>query len=96
MQSISNNYVKLQNNILNTYQSAFSTFLDDVSNKSNWNNFRFPERYADVYSKTNQNITVNSINCTRKLNEFVLGSIETFSKSIEIAQKYYNESSKLL
>ena len=91
IQSISNHYVELQNNIVNAYQSTFSRFLDNISN-SNWNNFRFPERYAEIYNKTNQNITDTSINCTRRLNEFVLGSTETFGKSIEIAQKYYNES----
>ena len=92
MKSILNNYVELQNNILNTYQSVFSRFLDDVSNKSNWNNFNFPERYSDIYNKTNQNITDHTINCTRRLNEFTLTSTESFSKSIEIAQKYYNDS----
>jgi hypothetical protein len=51
-----------------------------------------PERYADVYNKANQTITDNTIDATRRLNEFVLGSTETFNKSIEIAQKYYNES----
>ena len=94
IQLISNNYNELQKNILNTYQSAFSEFLDNIS-KSNWNNFRIPKRYADnVYNKTNQNITDHTINCTRRLNNFVLGSTQTFSKSIEIAQKYYNESAE--
>ena len=47
--------------------------------------------------KTNQNITDNTINANRRINDLVLGSTETFNKSIEIAQKYYNEvSSKLL
>ncbi len=90
MQSISNSYGELQNNILNTYKSVFSRFLDGVS-KSNWNNFGFPERYIDVYNKTNQTITDNTINCTRRLNEFALTSTESYNKSIEIAQKYYNE-----
>jgi len=92
MQSISNSYGELQNNILNTYKSVFSRFLDGVSNKSNWNNFGFPERYIDVYNKTNQTITDNNtINCTGRLNEFALTSTESYNKSIEIAQKYYNE-----
>jgi hypothetical protein len=86
IQAISNNYVELQNNILNTYQSAFSRYLDDVS-KSNWNNFRFPERYTEIYNKTNQTITDNTINYTQRINEFALASTETFNKSIEIAQK---------
>jgi hypothetical protein len=51
----------------------------------------YPERYADVYNKTSQNITDNTINANR-INDLVLGSTETFNKSTEIAQKYYNES----
>jgi hypothetical protein len=37
-------------------------------------------------------VTDNNVNATRKSHEFVLASTETFNKSIEIAQKYYNES----
>ena len=51
----------------------------------------YPERYSDVYNKTSQNITDNTINVNRRIKDLVLGS-ETFNKSIEIAQKYYNES----
>jgi hypothetical protein len=91
IQSISNRYFELQNNILNTYQSTFSRYLDDVS-KSNWNNFRFPERYSDIYNKTNQNVTDPAINCTQRLNDFALTYTENFNKSIDIAQRYYNES----
>jgi len=93
IQSISNNSIELQKNILNTYQSAFSRFLNDTS-KSYWNNYLYPQRYTDVYNKTNQNITNNTINANRRINDLVLGSTETFNKSIEIAQKYYNEASQ--
>ena len=93
IQSISNNYVELQKNILNTYQSVFSKFLDNIyNNKSYWNNFIYPQRYTDVYNNNNQNITDNTVNTTRIMNDFVLGYIETFNKSVEIAQKYYNNS----
>ncbi|MDF2738348.1 MAG: hypothetical protein K0S93_2208 [Nitrososphaeraceae archaeon] len=94
IKAISNNYVEAQKNFLYNYQPAFSRFLDDTYNKtkSNLNNFRFLERYADVYNKTNQTITDNTINCTQRVNDFTLTSIESFNKSIEIAQKYYNEA----
>jgi len=52
----------------------------------------YPEKYAAVYNKTSQNITDNTINANRRINDLVLGSTETFNKSIEIAQKYSNES----
>jgi hypothetical protein len=94
IKAISNNYVEAQKNFLYNYQPVFSNFLDDTytKTKSNWNNFRLPERYADVYNETNQNITDHNINCMRRINDFALTSTETFNKSIEIAQKYYNES----
>ena len=93
IQSISNNYIELQKNFLNTFQSTFSKFLDDTNNnKSYWNNFMYPQRYINAYNKTNQNMTDNTVNATRRINDCVLGYTETVNKSIEIAQKYYNES----
>ncbi|HYY71636.1 MAG TPA: hypothetical protein VE595_04425 [Nitrososphaeraceae archaeon] len=50
-----------------------------------------PARYTDIYNKSNQNMSNNTINATR-INDFMLGYLETFNKSIEIAQKYYNDS----
>jgi hypothetical protein len=91
IQSISDNYIELQNNIRDTYQSAFSKFINDT-NKSYWNNYRVPQRYSEAYNKNNQNVIDNTINATRKSHEFVLASTETFNKSIEIAQKYYDDS----
>ena len=73
IQSIINNYVELQKNIANTSQSVFSRFINDTSN-SYWNNFTSPQRYTDAYNKTNQTITDNTINCTRRLNDIAATS----------------------
>ncbi|HJU59210.1 MAG TPA: hypothetical protein VJ583_05640 [Nitrososphaeraceae archaeon] len=95
MQTIANNYVELQNNILNTYQSAFSKFINDTSNnKSYWNNFVIPAQTFNIYNKINQNIIDNTINSTGTMHEFIIEYIETFNKSIEIAQKYYKNGIK--
>jgi ribosomal protein L9 len=91
IQSIYNNYVELQKDFANTFQSVFSKFIDDNS-KSYWNNFLYPQRYTAVYTKTNQNVTENTVNTNRRISDVVLASTETFNKSIEIAQKYYSES----
>ena len=94
IQSITNNTIELQKNFAKTFQSAFSRFLDDTS-KSYWNNYLYPQRYTDVYNnKTNQNVTDNTVNATRRINDIALASAETFNKSIEIAQKYYNEAAQ--
>src|SRR5215211_8145455 len=91
MQSILNNYVELQKNLLNSFQSVISRFLNDAS-KLYSNNFSSKQQYTDTYNKTNQTITDNTINYTQRVNDFALASIESFNKTIEIAQKYYNES----
>ena len=93
IQSITNNTIELQKNFANTIQSVFSKFIDDIS-KSYWNYNLYPQRYTDVYSKTNQNVTDNTVNATRRINDVALASAETFNKSIEIAQKYYNEAAQ--
>ena len=93
IQSITNNTIELQKNFVNTFQSVFSKFIDDTS-KSYWNNDLYPQRYTDVYNKTNQNVTDNTVNATRLINDVALASAETFNKSIEIAQKYYNEAAQ--
>ena len=88
-----NNTIELQKNFANTIQSVFSKFIDDTS-KSYWNNYLYPQRYTDVYNKTNQNVTNTTVNATRTINDVALASAETFNKSIEIAQKYYNEAAQ--
>ena len=93
IQSITNNTIELQKNFANTFQSVFSKFIDDTS-KSYWNNYLYPQRYTDVYNKSNQNVTDNTVNATRRINDVALASAETFNKSIEIAQKYYNEAAQ--
>jgi hypothetical protein len=91
MQSVLNSYVELQKNLLNSFQSVFSRFINDTS-KSYLNNFTASQQNTDAYNKTNQTITDNALNYTQRVNDFAVTSTESFNKSIEIAQKYYNEA----
>jgi hypothetical protein len=93
IQSITNNTIEFQKNFANIFQSVFSKFIDDTS-KSYWNNYLYPQRYTDVYNKTNQYVTNTTVNGTRRINDIALASAEAFNKSIEIAQKYYNEAAQ--
>ncbi len=93
IQSITNNTIELQKNFANTFQSVFSKFIDDTS-KSYWNNYLYPQRYTDVYNKTNHYVTNTTVNATRRITDIALASAEAFNKSIEIAQKYYNEAAQ--
>jgi hypothetical protein len=39
-------------------------------------------------------VTYNTVKATRLINDVALASAEIFNKSIEIAQKYYNEAAQ--
>ena len=93
IQSITNNTIEFQKNFANIFQSVFSKFIDETS-KSYWNNYLYPQRYTDVYNKTNKYVTNTTVNATRRINDIALASAEVFNKSIEIAQKYYNEAAQ--
>ena len=90
------NYNLLQNNIFNTYQSAFSKFINNTSddNKSNKSYNVAVLEQIKVFNKINQNMIDNAINNTRTIHELLTEYIEIFNKSIELGQEYYRDGIK--
>ena len=87
------NYNLLQNNILNTYQSAFSKFINNTSDDNKSYNVAVLEQIK-VFNKINQNIIDNAINNTRTIHELLTEYIEIFNSSIELGQEYYRDGIK--
>ena len=87
------NYNLLQNNILNTYQSAFSKFINNTSDENKSYNVAFLEQIK-VFNKINQNVIDNAINNTRTIHELLTEYIEIVNKSIELGQEYYRDGIK--
>ena len=87
------NYNLLQNNILNTYQSAFSKFINNTSDDNKSYNVAVLEQIK-VFNKINQNIIDNAINNTRTIHELLTEYIEIVNKSIELGQEYYRDGIK--
>src|SRR5215204_5556930 len=75
IQSISNNTIELQKNSATTFQSVFSKFINATSTSSS-NNYLYPQRYTDISNNTNQNVTDNTLNTTRRINNIALASTE--------------------
>ena len=90
-QEITQNSIELQKNILNTYQSSYAQFWDNINNNSYWKNFNIPQRYSETSDTLNKNIQNYTINATNFINEIAVGGIENFNKSIELTQRYYND-----
>jgi hypothetical protein len=87
------NYNLLQNNILNTYQSAFSKFINNTSDDNKSYNVAVLEQIK-VFNKINQNMIDNAINNTRTIHELLTEYIEIVNKSIELGQEYYRDGIK--
>ena len=87
------NYNLLQNNILNTYQSAFSKFINNTSDENKSYNVAVLEQIK-VFNKINQNVIDNAINNTRTIHELLTEYIEIVNKSIELGQEYYRDGIK--
>jgi len=89
VQTMLSNYMELQNNIFNNnYQAIFSKLIDDTS-KSYWNNFIIGERYTRAYKMNEESDTTKDVTST--INDYMLKYTDTFNKSLELFQKYYNE-----
>ena len=93
-QEASNNIIELQKNIFNSYQSSYSQFLNNI-NKSYWQNFKVPERYFETYNTLNKNIQDNTVNTTNFINEIFVSSVENVKKSLELTQRYYNDTTRI-
>lgn len=57
-----------------------------------YNNREILSKYTETYNIINKNITENVTNRTNFINEDVIENIESFYKSIEIIQKYFNNA----
>jgi hypothetical protein len=92
IQEISNNTIEFQKNVLDTYQSSYAQFWDNIkNNNSYWKNFNIPQRYFETSDTLNKNVQNYTINATNFINEIAVGGIENFNKSIELTQRYYND-----
>ncbi|HJT86178.1 MAG TPA: hypothetical protein VJ697_16985 [Nitrososphaeraceae archaeon] len=87
-------YITFHKNMINTYNSIFSKMLQGISN-SYYNSFlTCNERFAD-YSTEIENV-YNSINGNRDksfklIDDIITKNLDTFIKSIELTQKFYND-----
>ena len=90
VQTMLSNYMELQNNIFNNYQAIFSKLIDDTS-KSYWNNFIIGERYTAAYKMNYNKESDTTKDVTSRINDYMLKYTDTFNKSLELFQKYYNE-----
>ena len=90
---IADNYIELQKNTVNIYRSLYSQVLENLSH-SYWKDSNIPERFTEAYNTINKKTLDNITDTTNFINEFVLRNLETANKSIEYAQRYFNDTTQ--
>jgi hypothetical protein len=90
MEDIKYNFMEEHKNIINTYYSIYSKRLDDII-YHNLNNSKTMEEYSNTCNEINHDLMNNQTNTTKIINDIMDKNMDTFLKSIEIAQKFYRD-----
>ena len=88
MKEIKSKFMDEHKNIINAYYSIYSKRLDDII-YNNLNKSNTVEDYSNTDSNTNRNLMDNQTNKTRMINDIIDENMDTFIKSIKLANKFY-------
>jgi hypothetical protein len=92
---ITNYYLELHKNLINTYNSINSQILQNISNSS-WDSFfTISGRFTDYPSYDIKNMYTSLISNRDKslklIDNIITNNLDTFIKSIKLIQKFYND-----
>ncbi len=92
-EAITNYFLELHKDIINSYSSDYSNLLENIFNPS-WGDLTIPERFTDypfdlqnMYSILNS----NRDNSLRMIDNIITNNLNTFIKSIEFTQRFYKD-----
>jgi hypothetical protein len=90
---ITNYYLELHKDMLNTCNSVYSQILQDIFNSS-WNSFNSPERFTD-HQFDDKNMYASLISNRDDplilIDNIMTKNLNTFMKSIELTQRFYKD-----
>ena len=92
-EAITNYFLELHKDIINSYSSEYSNLLENIFNPS-WGDLTIPERFTDypfdlqnMYSILNS----NRDNSLKIIDNIITNNLNTFIKSIEFTQRFYKD-----
>jgi len=92
---ITNYYLNLHNNMINTYNSINSQILQDIFNLSYDSFFTISERFINRPSFEIQNmyttLSSNRDKSLKLIDNIITENLDTFIKSIELTQRFYKD-----
>ena len=85
VKEISENYIESQKSIINSFQSAWRPYQQNVNTSINtWNS---PEAVANAYSRFVSNIADNTVTYLRTTNNLVFASLDAYKTTMQHAKE---------
>jgi len=91
---ITNNYLDLHKDMINTYNSVYFQILQNILNLS-WDGIAIPVKFMKSSIDINKNIYTSSSDATEEstqlLDNIINKNLDTFIKSIELSHRFYKD-----
>src|SRR6478735_3182440 len=85
VKEISENYIESQKSIINSFQSAWGPYHQNINTSINtWNS---PEAAANAYSRFVSNVADNTANYLRTTNNLVFASLDAYKTTMQHAKE---------
>jgi ABC-type transporter Mla subunit MlaD len=91
---IAENYLESQKEILNSLQSAWVPFVENIQNSSG-GYFMSPRRVTETYARTVSNIADSTITASRLVNNTVFANLEVFKTAVQHTRDNVKEFSRI-
>jgi hypothetical protein len=93
---ITDNYIDIQKEIINAFQSVWAPYIENVVNRTNYMTGMFsPARVSEIYTNTVSNFVNNFIAATRLANTTVFANAELFNTSLQQTRDSAKEFSRI-
>ena len=96
VKEIADNYIESQREIINSFQSTWSPYIENVVNKTtNFTGIFSPARASEIYANTLSNFVDNFVIATRVANNALFANAELFNTSLQQARDNAKQFSRI-
>jgi hypothetical protein len=101
VREIADNYVEAQKQIINSIQSAYTPYVENVNasaaatTTTNWTTIFSPIRMSEVYANIVSTFANNVITATRVTNNMIFANMEAFKTSLQQVKESAKDFSRI-
>ena len=101
IREIADNYVEAQKQIINSFQSAYTPYIENVNasaaaaTTTNWTTLFSPRRMSEVYANIVSSFANNVITVTRVTNNMIFANMEAFKTSLQQVKESAKDISRI-